>query len=1798
MLPVTTFQQYLQSAFTTGPLSTDEVIEFVLPLFEEVLGFHEAGQVGSFDRPETVFLTDGRLDIDENFTHDPLSGWEAVQKLLDAEAIQGYEITGRVLVNLDLTTATSSVSNLEVQMEDGQKLPHPAYLPGYQCYEMLLKHHDARTDIFCLGLILGSVVMGLNLYRREDLDRFASYRVQPAGLNPRMHPTICALVTEMTELDRRKRSVDLGEVIQRLRNYRDYDPQRNTDLTELAATLTSKTSDRKGFILSKLRNRLFDTSRRNRLLYYKANARFVNLTVSSVPLVLHYQSINPQLLFTWNDEISKLIIKQSDLALNKYLRFEDHPYLNSQLNAIRHQSENDKKEFGFSQLKLVVAFLHWHNLKENARERIQSPLLLLPVEIERKKSLKEERFTLKIKDNAAIINPVLANHLKDLYGIVLPDSIDFDDISMEQFFEMLQAQIDAARQGVKLSYIDKPRIKIVHTVARQTVNNYRKRLKQKGTPTFHQVEYSYNEENYRPLGLELFRQRVEPRLSTLEFLLGNLPPAASTANFAAEAAALKSTFQLTDGDENPYHWDFDICNIVLGNFNYKKMSLVRDYNAVAEGGVDHNVFEELFSKHPKEAVGEAINNNPAEWYHVVSADPTQSKAVLQARTGKSYIIQGPPGTGKSQTITNLIADFMARGKTVLFICEKRAALDVVYYRLQQSQLSELCCYIHDSQADKKEFIKDLRTVYEDFLKNRMDLAAVMAQRNDTLQRLLRHVDVLKQYHTALTSVPVEAGVPVRGLIETLIQLKPHLPGKDVEGEELPVYRSWVQFGSVITELSDALDKSGAEISIAKHPFRNLSNTLVRSENPFSLLDSLTGSATNAISRLVEVVSQNNIPKEHATGLEQIKNLIEDSLVLEGLARTGNLKLVDPNTSEARKFETELEEYRALQKSYQEAVHKNGKWRDKFEKDEISDALAIAQKFEKSFWRFFNGSWRRLKKQMEQSYDFSAHKLKPAYSQILQLLQDEYREGEKADQSRTSIQGRYRVDDIESVYNSITVLRQKQGDKEVDFLLAHPRSNELVLQLSKLHNTLQQLEVQLAQCLYEFEGKSVQQISDELTTILANKPALKDLLPALRKFSELPADLQGLLRRLPLTPVQAQAAMAKRTLEEVYRGNLAFGAASQATLQNSVREIESAYHELLQLNSTLIRAQRRQLFLTHYDISNASATVLSQEQKIFKKEYSNGRRILEHELSKSTRYKSIRELASGESGKVLRDIKPVWLMSPLSVSDSLPLDTSYFDVVIFDEASQITLEEGIPALFRAPQSIIVGDDKQMPPSNFFNARSDDPEDLEAVEGETEDEILSADADSLLVQGARKLNGTMLSWHYRSRHEALISYSNHAFYDAGLLTIPDRTIQSLEKPLLEVKSPEEGAANAGRLLSGSISYHYLAQGLYEARSNKSEARYIAQMVRKLLLDGAPESIGIVAFSQEQQGAIEEAIDELALADKPFEELLEKAFARKDEGQFTGLFIKNLENVQGDERDIIIMSVCYGFDSNGKMLMNFGPINKKGGEKRLNVIFSRAKKHMAVVASIRHQHITNEHNDGANYFKRFLHYAEMVSTGNLRLARTILDGLVKSDGKTQQSEAGWTGLVQEIKVALERKGYKVDTMIGQSTFKCSLAVREAGSVSHYKLGILVDDSAHYQNGDLVEQYYQRPAILKSFGWEVITVFAKDWWESPEGVLQKITGKLEGKESEGKTEIPNPEPKPAKESDKPFAELISADGARFWRIMQAGAQLQVTTGKMGTAGLVQLYAYGSEAEASVQLDTLVEKQLAEGYSKTTAIS
>ncbi|MFT5470261.1 MAG: hypothetical protein ACI8UO_005388 [Verrucomicrobiales bacterium] len=289
------------------------------------------------------------------------------------------------------------------------------------------------------------------------------------------------------------------------------------------------------------------------------------------------------------------------------------------------------------------------------------------------------------------------------------------------------------------------------------------------------------------------------------------------------------------------------------------------------------------------------------------------------------------------------------------------------------------------------------------------------------------------------------------------------------------------------------------------------------------------------------------------------------------------------------------------------------------------------------------------------------------------------------------------------------------------------------------------------------------------------------------------------------------------------------------------------------------------------------------------------------------------------------------------------------------------------------------------------------------------------------------------------------------------------------------------------------------LTKQRRNPAEAAYIARFVLALLAEQTNKTIGIVTFSEAQQTEIDEALDALAEDNPVFEDLLSAERNRQDDNQWQGLFVKNLENVQGDERDIIILSICYGSGPKGeKMRMNFGPINQAGGEKRLNVIFSRARQHMVVVSSIRHQAITNDWNDGARCLKRFLEYAAAVSRSDDPAAERALEF---QDANRQPTEVRST--VESIAKALREKGHEVEINVGQSRFRVDLAVR-ASTAGEHMVAVLVDGEERFLTGDELDRAILRPGILCHFGWSVCQILTKDWHERSDKVISKIEGLL----------------------------------------------------------------------------------------------
>jgi superfamily I DNA and/or RNA helicase/predicted DNA-binding WGR domain protein len=1702
------FAEFIVTIRSLGGLTTDDVIASFLPLAKAVLTMHESQKTLNFKTIKDIVVVDDVLTAKNSEPRDSVKNYKKLEGLKIPHS-NAFEVIGEEEITTDLATSQIDLQDLHIQTDPNAEILKPLFLPSYQSYEISLGHHDELTDIFILGMLLASVALAMDLSTVDDLQTFVRYRTRPIMLNRSIHPVLANLITEMTELDRRKRTADLYSIIEKLQNYRSFDASLELELTATEGYNLQDLSTASNQLLAKLKRRLFDTSRRNKLLYFSNSMKFLNLTVSSVPNVLNYESINPSSLFTWNDDIAGAVTSGKPIALSKYLRFEENQYISPTLDKIKSESLKDRNEYGFNQLRLVIAFIKWYNLKEAKHEQINSPLLLIPVDLKKKKGVKDQ-YIIDVLATQAEVNPLLVHMFKELYDINLPTSITLEEVTLKQFYENLKQQIESTKSGITIQYSDKPKLKIIFSQAKQAITKFQKRIRKSVGESLSSLAHNYSSEDFSPLGLTLFKRKIKRKYSVLEFLINeDLQGAMNT--FSGDEKKGRSLFSLVDGaDSNPYLWEFDTCNITLGNFNYRKMSLVRDFDQIIDAKVSNPVFEKLFSNAPRDVWDYSVDaDDIRDQYSVIPADPTQTKSIAYAKNAQSYIIQGPPGTGKSQTITNLVADFVARGKKVLFVCEKRAAIDVVYYRLKQQKLDEICARIHDSQTDKKEFIMNLKSTYEDFIKNAADLEQISKERDTYIEIIETELAVIRRFNTSMKKVEDGIGISLVKLINRLIELKQsHVELDDLQLELMPEYHLWIQFGQLIHELAKTLKEIGYDASLANNPVSKISQELLQRENPVNEIYDLLSRVEQLITNLIAIYNENELPAEFTKSYRDLAIFINNTYSVSFLAERGILYLLDEADARSIEFEKSVYELIQLENKYQAQLEQNVNWKNKFSPADLKTALTIL-KDDKGLLAMFNSKLTNLKKSIDSAYDFGKHAIRPEYIDVLQNLASEYEVAEELAAFKKKVDFVYKTDDLHRVKAIIAETKNKQNTKDsrddIDYILHNLQNKNLILAVAASKTEFDNLKLLLDELLGDYDTNSLSELKQIIANLRSAISSIPDLLPSLSEiFNKAPKNLAQVVRKVAFTPEQMENAFAVKSLNRLYRTDKQLSLIEGSTLDQRLERIKKAYEKLFELNSKFIRAKIRRSFIENINISAQSEQVLPAEKRNFKRMYAEGRKILENEFHKAMRFKSIRELASRESGKVMLDIKPVWLMSPLSVSDTLPIDANFFDVVIFDEASQITLEEGIPPLFRSSQAIIVGDEMQMPPTNFFAAKVEEVESEDAV---SEEEI-TIDAESLLTQGGRKLASVMLGWHYRSRYESLISFSNSAFYNKNLLTIPDKSVSKNQLDEIVISEVTNETVRADAFKDRSISFHHLEHGIYASRANQSEADYIALLVRKLLRTGTKQSIGIVAFSQEQQTVIEDALSRLARSDEEFATMLEEEFTRTENDQFVGLFVKNLENIQGDERDIIIISICYGYDDRGKMFMNFGPINRRGGEKRLNVIFSRAKQHMAVISSIHHFDIKNEYNEGANYFRKFLQYAELVSKGNVEGARLVIDSM--SIGNAAIANFDKNIVQSEIAKELTQQGYLVNTNVGQSYFRCNIGVVDPQNLENYLLGILIDTDAHYQNDSLMEQYFLRKSILKSFGWNVIQVYTKDWYHNPQKVLDRIKKKLDGIEEQ----------------------------------------------------------------------------------------
>ncbi|MBX7207638.1 MAG: DUF4011 domain-containing protein [Verrucomicrobiaceae bacterium] len=1776
------FITFLTQGIDRGGFETEDVLAAVLPLMHEVLTIHERGDVAPLRGLSGLRVIEDRSLGLGSPAGVPSERNDSRLRELLATHSRGLEVIGESKRETDINTFAQNVTNLDVGSADAE-ITRPVYLPGYTTWEHVIGHHDELTDVLSLGLILASVACGLDFTDAEDVSLFTNSRTNLFALSRRLHPVLASVITEMTELHRGKRAQDLPSLIRRLETYRDQPV--DIDITSLPGLEKGSKKDKRAVIQTHLRDRLFEVSRRNKLLYFKSTQSTLNLTIASVPLVLDYRNVKPEDLLYWHPSLAQDISAGNTLALNRWLRMEEAPYLPGQLDKLISEARRDRAEYGFSQLRLVLTFLRWHNLKEAPQERIHSPLLLLPVELTKKKGVKDH-YTLEPSDTVAEVNPALRHHLKQLYNLDLPETIDLRSTTLTAFHEQLKAQIHASEPGVSLTLTEKPRIQLFHEKAKQRVDQYRRRMARTGRRiTAAKVDYSYDKADFRPLGLQVFQKKIVPAPLPLRDLAG-APPLPRQLNMVAETE--RKTFSIVeDSLGNPYSWEFDLCSLTLANFNYRKMTLVRDYSQLIASDVPNAAFDRVFSLEPRAVEAPPIPVLPPSQQHlIIAADATQTGAIARARTGESFIIQGPPGTGKSQTITNLIADYVALGKRVLFVCEKRAAIDVVFHRLRQQGLDELCCLIHDSQTDKKEFILNLKQTYEQWLDTGTAADASESKRNAALSTLEAELVALEKF--------TQSSAAANPLLLRLIELRNGFEAAEPPlDENLPDYTEWQQAGDSVLRLVNALEDLGAAPIFAKHPLRWLNDL----ETTPARLEDLE----QRLSDLDDALQQTGLPMEHWDTLDEVAQLLESTTRLLPLARKNLLGLLDANSSTSGAFAKLCADYAKKRKALEVAQKKTANWREKLPADETASALSQAEKLQ-GFLAFLNPAWWRLRKVLNASYDFSKHAVKPTWTKVLSELAAEHAAKAEVEAVQDQCEQQFASDDPETLRSQLATLSASDASPAAlalrEKLLSSQEGAALVEMLAALAPGFAQLRRDLSSTLYEPEHHSLAALAAAIREMLEDMDALPEVLPSLRDLATAPPKLARAVRTRDWTATQLESACAAKSLAELYRADRSLQRFDGHVLKQKLDRVARSHRQWLDHNAGWIRSQSRKRFMDHVQLANQSATVLTPEQKLFKKTFTTGRRELEHEFGKTMRYKSIRDLAAGDSGEVVRDLKPIWLMSPLSVSDTLPLDASSFDVVIFDEASQIPVEEAVPAAYRAQQVIVVGDEMQLPPTSFFNTSSDEDDEI-TLEEEGEKISVLMDADSFLAQSARNLPSTLLAWHYRSRYEALISFSNAAFYGGELYTIPDRQLALRDSGETRIKSPEEAAALVPQLLSRPISFIHCEAMPYENRRNAGEAASIAQIVRTLLANETKLSIGIAAFSEAQQGEIESALDSLAETDPAFASLLEAEYVREEDDQFCGLFVKNLENIQGDERDIILMSVCYGRDVNGRILMNFGPINQRGGEKRLNVIFSRARQHMVLLSSLRHSDITNDYNDGANALKNFLHYAESLSRGDVALARQVLDGLNPLKRAALSLEQTSVALAKQIATALKARGWDADTQIGQSRFRCDVAVRAKGATQH-QVGLLLDVTG--QTG-VLERFHTQPSILKAFGWQVLVVLAKDWWNDPSAVIERVERLLRNEVEEVTeltelTALPEPtESPPAPPPQQPVAttlrrfEFIEGGSQKFWEIGQTGCDMTVRYGRIGTNGQTQTKTFPDEARTTREVQKLITEKVKKGY-------
>lgn len=1171
---------------------------------------------------------------------------------------------------------------------------------------------------------------------------------------------------------------------------------------------------------------------------------------------------------------------------------------------------------------------------------------------------------------------------------------------------------------------------------------------------------------------------------------------------------------------------------VLGLFPAANQGLLRDTQAMVAGEEVSGPIESFISV---EATLDAtvphddhheqqprLKRQFADERLIVRCDPCQLRAVKLARTCRGLVVHGPPGTGKSQTITGIIGDHLARGQRVLVVCDKRTALDVVTSRLGAVGLEELCAVVHDPQRDQRDLYRSIRAQLEALPEAGGDQRASV--QIDKIDRELQRLhDELAGFHSALSSPADSLGLSFHDCVGEWFSIDVgESPPPD--GEAFAALRL-APLDAHAREVREMLDRGRA----ADHA-RNrwvqaagigLAEFLAR---PMAQMQEQLSACVHA-ARHADSARDESMPAfaPDAPLAEQTAARVAIAEKLEAVMAAA------PAECRAHWASRAVASVKAAARQLAGARPAI----DMFNRGPLDAELALALRDHVPTMAGINADLSALEEFKGIAGKWYAF-LKPgikrrATAVIAPLgLPLSAASADRAIRFLTGLRARLVLSELHA-----TVLAPGPGGRLID--------DEALTSSIKAHSMLFDLLL--------FVHAREAALAPAVATVLTDADAAQKLARALRKCPHRIESMDRLMSAAAATSL-FNTAWLKRMRVNLCEGASCGDAFAQLgsqfeTLENVLRVREglaglpeAVAPGIRQLLSLGIDADRGCRLLRKAALANEAAERLRADKRL---QMMDGQRIqtvfdrylhleadkpkaIRNDILHAWRTRQRERLLAGtglrmnslgaevrrrlllkgrnalrlrqaialgeriEGGDPLFDLRPVWMASPETVAQLFPR-TAMFDVVIFDEASQCRLEEALPVLTRARRVVVSGDPKQLPPTRFFESALAATEDEEI---ETEQDLFEAqqsDVEDLLTAALNlDIQECYLDVHYRSRNADLIEFSNEHFYESRLQPIPGHP------------------NNRTRFAPVTL---YQVDGVYEQRANLREADEVCRIVRDLLRRAEPPSIGVACFNLTQRDLINERLDALAEQDRDFGRRLEEARTRVQDGAPAHLFVKNLENVQGDERDHMIISTTYGPDARGRFYQRFGPVGRAGGGRRLNVLVTRARDELHLVTSIPPAYYRNlpvvpagQSPGGGWLLYAYLRYAEMLKSAYDAIQAEPGDAVRTGEPRVQVSPTKLrSALAESLAAHLVRQHRSGSTVYwGNSGFCVDLAMHHPNRADDVTIGVLCDGARYDAADDSVEWDVFRTSILESQGWRLHRVWSPQFFRDPRGNVAAI--------------------------------------------------------------------------------------------------